>query len=295
MATIAQTTRQANWFNTKAYPFKSHYLTVNGKQMHYIDEGKGKETILMIHGTPTWSFLYRHFIKYFSKNYRCIAPDHIGFGLSEKSEEVTTQAPELGHNLANFIEQLDLQNVTLIVHDFGGPIGLYAAFQHSDRIKRIVVMNTWCWATRDNPAAQQVDKILNSWLGQLLYLRFNFSPKVLLKKGFHQPKNLDKNTHQHYTKVFPSKGARYGLLKIGQSLVGASDWFAQSWEQLNVLETKPMLFLWGKHDTFITMDYLKQWQVRFPKAQTKILEAGHFVQEEAAPEAIQSIEAFLKQ
>lgn len=281
-----------NWVNKSLYPFKSNYFKTQHGNMHYVDEGSG-ETLLFIHGTPTWSFLYRDFIKEFSKTHRCIAIDHLGFGLSEKPIEFDGKPESHAANLTAFIEKLDLKNITLVVHDFGGPIGLGAAIQTHNRIKQIVMFNTWLWETASNPASKKIDKVVNSWLGRFMYLNLNFSPKMLLKQGFSDKKKLTKQLHQQYIKPFPTKQSRYGLLRIGQALVGSSDWYQQQWEQLHLLESKPWLVLWGNKDAFITTEHLSRWKKRLPNAQFHELGCGHFVQEEKAQEAISILEKFL--
>ena len=286
------TTQAQEWLNTTAYPFKNHYVQLQPGKMHYIDEGQG-EVLLFVHGTPTWSFLYRHFVKAFSKNYRCIAIDHIGFGLSEKPGNFDGTPQSHSKNLAEFIEKLNLQNFTLIVHDFGGPIGLSYAVGHPEKIKQIVLFNTWLWATKNNPAAQKVDKVINSWLGRFLYLRMNFSPKVLLKKGFADKSHLTKKIHQQYIKPFPNKTSRYSLLALAKSLVGASGWYQSQWEKLSSISSKPWLILWGTKDSFITTEYLEKWQQRLPDAEVHQFGCGHFVQEEKTEEAIKFMAEFL--
>ena len=288
MATFSQ-----NWLNTTLYPFKNHYINLNAGKMHYIDEGEG-EVLLFVHGTPTWSFLYRDIIKDLSKSYRCIAIDHIGFGLSDKPESFPG-TPELhSENLKEFVELLELTDITLIVHDFGGPIGLAAAITNPDRIKNIVLFNTWLWETSSNKEAQKVDKILNSGLGRFMYLKLNFSPKVLLKKGFSDKKLLSKEIHDHYIKPFPNKSSRYSLLRIGQGLVGSSDWYQQQWENLNKIENKNWLILWGTKDEFVSQEYLEKWKSRLPEANIEELDCGHFVQEEKTDQVIIAINSFMK-
>jgi pimeloyl-ACP methyl ester carboxylesterase len=285
--------RQTNWLDITLYPFKKKYLPVRGGHMHYVDEGQG-EIILFIHGTPTWSFLYRDFIKAFSKTHRCIAMDHIGFGLSDKPENAEGTPQAHGQNVGTLIEQLDLKNITLVVHDFGGPIGLSAAIKHHNRIKQMVVFNTWLWETKNDPAAQKINKILHSWIGKFLYLRMNFSVRFLLKKGYYNKEMLTPQIHKHYLAPFPNAVSRWSLLKLGKALVGASDWYQEQWNRLNVLDQKPWLFLWGTKDEFITPDYLQKWKARFPNADVKELVCGHFVQEEKSSESIQYIHSFLQ-
>lgn len=280
------------WLDTNLYSFKHQYFYLPEGKMHYVDEGEG-EVLLFVHGTPTWSFLYRDFVKELSQNYRCIAVDNLGFGLSDKPAEYPGRPQDHAKNLSKLIRHLDLRNITLVVHDFGGPIGLGAALEQPGRINRIVIFNTWLWETASNPAVNKINKIANSMLGRFLYLRLNFSPKVLLKKGFTDKKKLTKEIHQHYTKPFPNKDSRQSLLRLAESLYGSSDWYQAQWEKLSDLQDKPWLILWGAKDEFITTDYLKMWTDRLPQAEVKTWDCGHFVQEERAPEAIESIESFL--
>jgi len=281
------------WLDTTLYPFKNKFIPLETGQMHYVDEGEG-DIILFVHGTPAWSFLYREYIAVLSKKHRCIAIDHIGFGLSEKPEKFDGKPQSHSKNLTEFIEKLDLKEITLVVHDFGGPIGLSSAIQNNNRIKQVVMFNTWLWETKNDPEAQKVNKIINSGIGKFLYLRLNLSPKYLLKKGFNQKKNLPKKVHKQYINPFPNKSSRLSLLNIGKSLVGSSDWYQEQWLDLDKLEQKPWLILWGTKDEFITTAYLQKWKKRMPNAKVKEDDCGHFVQEEKTKETIQEIERFMK-
>ena len=281
-----------NWLDTDLYPFESNYVQLPAGRMHYVDEGSG-EVILFVHGTPTWSFLFRDFVKKLARNHRCIAVDHLGFGLSDRPEDSESTPQAHAKNLATFINQLGLKDITLVVHDFGGPVGLGWAVENPDRVKRIVLFNTWLWETKHEPAVQQVNRIVNSYLGRFLYLRMNFSPKVLLKKGFSDKKKLAKHVHQHYVRPFPDKRSRRSLLKLAQSLLGSSDWYRQRGEQLGALRNKPQLILWGTKDTFITLKYLERWKKQWPRAVIREFDCGHFVPEESTQEAIESIACFM--
>lgn len=283
-----------DWVNRAEYPFEHRYIELKSGSMHYVDEGEG-EVILFVHGTPTWSFLYRDFIKNLSNDYRTIAIDHIGFGLSEKPEDFEGRPQDHAKNLSEFIQKMDLRNITLAAHDFGGPIGVAAGIEHSDRIKQVVLFNTWLWETESNEGARKVDRIINSFFGRFMYLRLNFSPKVLLKKGFTEKENLSKEIHKHYTKPFPNKRSRWALYRIAQSLVGSSGWYQEQWEQLAALEDKPWLMLWGTRDEFITPDYLDKWKSRLPEAKVIKFECGHFVQEERTEEAISAMRNFFQE
>lgn len=282
-----------DWLNSVEYPFDHKYIKLESGIMHYVEEGKG-DVILFVHGTPTWSFLYRDFIKIFSENYRAIAIDHIGFGLSEKPVDFAGRPQDHAKNLSEFIEKMDLREITLVVHDFGGPIGLSAGMQHSERIKQVVLFNSWLWETKSNKKALKADRIINSFLGRFLYLWLNFSPKVLLKKGFSDQQKLSEEIHKQYIKPFSNKNMRWALYRIAQSLVGSSEWFQIKWKELTVLENKPWLILWGTRDEFFTPDFLDKWIERLPDARVVKFKAGHFVQEEKTDEAVSAMRNFLK-
>lgn len=281
------------WLDGTLYPFESKFVQLEAGSMHYVDEGEG-DLILFIHGTPTWSFLYRDFVKQLSRSYRCIAIDHIGFGLSEKPESFSGSPQHHSKNLIEFIHKLNLNNITLVAHDFGGPIGLGAAIECSERVSKIAIFNTWLWATKDDPMAMKIDKIVNSAMGRFFYLNLNFSPKYLLKKGFSDKKYLSKNKHKHYIKPFPNKTSRMSLLNIGKSLVGSSDWYQTQWQKLDKLAGKEWLILWGMQDHFVTTKYLDKWKERLPQAKIREMDCGHFVQEEKPNEAILEINSFMK-
>src|SRR5262245_1933815 len=129
-----------------AYPFTPRFL---GK-LHYIDEGAGPP-ILFVHGTPTWSFEFRHLIAGLRATHRCVAVDHLGFGLSERPPDAAYTPEAHAERLRAFVDALGLERFTLVVHDFGGPIGLPLALDGSGRVERLVVLNSWMWSFADDP------------------------------------------------------------------------------------------------------------------------------------------------
>ncbi len=291
---MSTTSNAQDWVDRELYPFKSNTIALEAGKMHYVDEGKGK-TILFVHGTPTWSFLYRDFIKELSSDYRCIAIDHLGFGLSEKSTSFSGTPQEHAKNLNEFINKLNLKDITLVLHDFGGPIGLSSAIDNENRIAKIVLFNTWLWATKDDPAAQEIDKIVTSEMGKDYYLNMNYSPKVLLKEAFYDKSKLSDKEHQQYIAPFPDPNSRIALLNIGKAFVGSSDWYDQKWKQLdNKLGTKKWLILWGSQDKFLSDSYLDKWKQKLTNARIKEFNCGHFVQEEYTNEAIDEIRNFME-
>ena len=138
------------WLDRAAYPFTPHWADLPSGRMHYVDEGRG-DTLLFVHGTPTWSFEFRHLIKALSRRYRCVAPDHLGFGLSDRPADAA-YTPE-AHALASqrSSRTSGSTGVTLVVHDYGGPIGLPLALAADTRVARLILLNTWMWPFDDDP------------------------------------------------------------------------------------------------------------------------------------------------
>lgn len=279
MQTAAQDTE---WIDRTEYPFESRYLPVEGGRMHYVDEGQG-QPILMVHGTPSWSFLYRNLVKDLSRNYRCIAPDHIGFGLSDKPSEWSYRPEDHARNLQKLIEHLGLRDVILVVHDFGGPIGLSYAIEHPENISALVLFNTWMWSLEDDPATRRASKIASSGLGKLLYTRANFSPRVLLKALYGDKSKLTREIHRHYTRAFPDASQRQGPWTLARELVGSSAWYEGLWDRRDRIAGKPALILWGLKDSAFKEQHLQRWKELFHRGEVlPFPETGHFVQEEEA-------------
>lgn len=279
------------WLDRSEYPFSSRYMELNGHQMHYIDEGNG-ETLLFVHGTPSWSFDFRKVIVALRKKYRCIAIDHIGFGLSDKPEKYDYSIQQHADTLEQFIGKMGLSNITIVLHDFGGPIGFHYAMKYPDRVKSIVVMNSWLWDFSDDPVFKKYRSIINSPLTPFLYKKLNFSPKYLLPKSFGS-KKIPRKILQNYIKPFANSSQRNGTLAFARSLVNDQQWFESLWQKRNVLSHIPILFIWGMMDKFVRPVFLEKFTKGFPNSSFKILEdCGHFPQEENPDEVIEAIEAF---
>jgi pimeloyl-ACP methyl ester carboxylesterase len=280
------------WLDTAEYPFEPHYFATPAGRLHYVDEGQG-EVLVFVHGTPTWSFLYRAQIRELARHYRCIAVDNLGFGLSDQPAGFDQHPAHHAGHLQLLLDHLGVRDYTLLAHDFGGPIGLAAALQHPERVRRLVLFNTWLWATAPDAKARRVDGLLRSWLGRFLYLQLNFSPRFLLKQAFERPGQLTAAVHRHYLQPFASRASRGSLLRLGQWLVGASDWYEQQQRLLPRLAGRPVLLVWGRHDAYLGTA-LPRWQALLPQAETVELPVGHFPQEEAAAEVTAALLAFLR-
>lgn len=274
------------------YPFQSRYMEVEGGRMHYVDEGEGPP-LVMVHGTPTWSFLYRHLIEDLANTHRVIAMDHIGFGLSEKPEGWDYRPEAHARNLETLIERLDLRDITLAVHDYGGPIGLSYAIEHPENVRALILFNTWMWSLAGTPA-ERMSRIMAGRAGRFLYKRLNFSPRVLVPMLFADRAKLAPEIHRHYTGAFPSPAERHAPWVLARELIGSGDWYESLWRRRERIAEKPALVLWGMKDTAFRADALARWREALAEARVvEFPDAGHFVQEEAPEEAVEEIRDFL--
>ena len=285
------------------YPFTSHYLDLNGLKYHYIDEGEG-DPVVMVHGNPTWSFYYRNLIKALSGRYRSIVPDHIGCGLSDKPE-VTDYDYRLRSrvdDLDNLLDTLTIdEKITLILHDWGGMIGMAYALRHPEKICRLVVMNTAAFLPppakriplrlsvirRSGPLAALAVLGFNIFAKGALYMASEKGLSAEVKRGLTAPYNCWKNriATLKFVQDIPlkEKDPSYRLAK-------------QVDDQLQTLSNLPMLICWGEHDFVFDLDYLGEWQRRFPAAEVHCFpDAGHYVLEDVPEKIIPLTQDFLNQ
>lgn len=268
-----------NWIDTSQYPFKPKYFDLPMGRMHYVDEGESGHAIVMVHGNPEWSFAYRRLIKYFSKKFRCIAPDHIGFGLSDKPENWDYLPEEHASNFESLMNHLDVPSITLVVGDWGGPIGLSYAVKYPEKIRSIVITNTWMWPVKGVLHYEIFSRFMGGMIGRLLIRKFNFFVKVLMKRL--SQKELPERIHQHYIEPLKEPAHRKGCWTFPKQIVGANDWLAGLWEKRALIQEKPAMIVWGKKDAAFRDIELGQWKRLFRGALVHELEnVGHFVQEE---------------
>ncbi|MDD2605858.1 MAG: alpha/beta fold hydrolase [Desulfobacterales bacterium] len=283
------------------YPFRSRFLDRKGLAYHYLDEGRG-EPLLMVHGNPTWSFYFRRLVTAFSHRYRCVVPDHIGCGLSAKpnSDRYRFRLRDRVDDLAHLCDHLGLKRrVTLIVHDWGGMIGLAWALENPERIGRLVILNTsgflppegkpipWrLRMVRDLPALAEP-----AVLGLNLFARgaARMAPARPLppavRRGLLAP--YDRPRHRLATLRFVQdiplapKDPSYAMVKHVD-------------DHLHRLRHIPMTILWGARDFVFDLDYLAEWQRRFPHAEVHVLpRAGHYLLEDEPKTVRRRIADFL--
>lgn len=270
--------------NPELFPYSAHDLALPAGTMRYVDEGEGAP-IVFVHGTPAWSFLYRHAIRAMSPSHRCIAPDHLGFGRSDKPRTGLVPS-EHAANLDALITHLRLRDITLVVHDFGGPIGLPYALTRPENVSRVVIMNTWMWATADEPAVARISRFVAGPLGRFLYRWLNASARWLLPSAYGDRRKLTKEIHRHYLAPFAKRADREGPWVLGRELLASSEFYASLWSKRARLGAVPIDILWGERDPAFGPPHLARLREAFPHARVQTLaHAGHFVAEEA-PESL---------
>src|SRR5690606_23421681 len=182
--------------------------------------------------------------------FRCVAIDHIGFGLSDKPKDYDYSTQNHSATLQEFVLEKQLDRITLIVHDFGGPIGLNFAMQYPQKTKKLIILNSWLWNSSSDPDFVKMSKILKSPLLPFLYRYLNFSPKFILPKSFGEVK-LPKYLQKQYSHPFANRSQRNGPLAFARSLLNDQEWFGELWKGKDSISQKPTLFIWGLKDPMI--------------------------------------------
>ncbi|MDY8136567.1 haloalkane dehalogenase [Aquimarina sp. 2201CG5-10] len=277
--------------NIKDFPYEENFIEFENLQMHYIDEGQG-EVILALHGEPTWSYLYRKFIPTL-KNYRFIAPDLIGFGKSDKIVGWKNYTFDLHfRSLEHFIQKLDLKDITLVVQDWGGMLGLSLLAEYPERFKRVVILNTFL------PVGKKMSLFFKIWR---MYAKYHpsLSISTILKKGSYQ--KLSSDVLDAYCAPFPNRKHKGGAVAF-PLLVPAnpSDPAVRPIQKArDVLSTwnKPALVLFSDKDKILGgLEKFFYRLIPSTKEQQKIIikDAGHFLQEEKGEEIAQYINKFMQ-
>lgn len=279
-----------------AYPFESRWLHLAAGRMHYVDEGAGAP-VLFVHGTPTWSFEWRHLIRGLASSHRCIAPDHLGFGLSERPESFPYTPEAHARNLDELVAKLDPEPFTLVVHDFGGPIGLPLRLQHPERVKRLVLLNTWMWSFAGDRGMERKGRIAGGGLGRWLYRWANLSLRVILPQAYGDRRKLTPEVHRQYLERFPDRRSRGTVLwALARALLASSDYYDSLWQQREKLHGRPALILWGLADPAFQPSQLARWKEVLPAARVVELSGvGHWPQEEAPERVLAEMQRFLSE
>lgn len=291
----------------KTEPIRIHcdrFFEHNGLKMHYLDQGQG-DPVVMVHGNPSWSIYYRKLVEALKSDYRCIVPDHIGCGLSDKPDDsaYTYTLSRRVDDLEALLDSLDIrQNITLVVHDWGGLIGMGYATRHPEAIKQIVILNTAAFDLP--PGKQDIPRLLrfcrDSRLGAYLIENFNaFSVGASWVGCTWHPMN--RSLRQAYQLPYHHPGNRRATLRFVQDIPLEQTHPARAeleriQSQLSLFKDTPVLICWGLQDFVFDADFLAEWERRLPQAQVHRFEqAGHYILEDAAEQVIPLIQDFIRQ
>lgn len=260
--------------------------------MNYVDVGRGRP-VVFVHGSMTWSFLFRHLIRPLSERHRCIAPDHLGFGLSHKPHGIDYGPRGHARRFGDLMEHLNLRDITLVVHDAGGPIALDWATRNPGRVRDIVLFNTWMWSLADNLPAQRLASLIGNPLNKFYYRVLNASPSFILPPLFADRHRLPRTTQTQYMEPFRLHADREGVYGMVEAMRRDHRWYDDLWSRRENLVDKRFLNLWGVKDPLFGVDALTRMEDTFPHHTTIRYPTGRFIPEERPRDATGEIGWFL--
>jgi haloalkane dehalogenase len=280
---------------TTCYPFAPRWLDLPDGRLHYVDTGGSGETILLLHGNPTWSFLWRDLIRLLSiQGFRCIAPDYLGMGLSDKPPKFFRLADRI-NEVKTLIERLELKRFHLCVHDWGGAIGMGAAVQMPERIAKIIVTNSAAFPSTRIP--WRISICRHPLVGRILVQGMNCF--ALAATFMAVRRRLSRTVRDGFLAPYATFKSRLAIANFIQDIPMSENHpsyatLRDTGDALHRLKDKPMLLLWGGCDFCFDDSFLKEWHTRFPNALVRYhCRAGHYVFEDAGEEAIPEIRDFL--
>ncbi len=283
------------WLDRAAWPFSPRGVETCDGVNHYVDEGAGTP-VLLVHGTPTWSYEWRHVIEELRATHRVIALDHLGFGLSDRPASAGYRPEDHARRFRRVVDAVcPAGPLTLVVHDFGGPIALDWALDHPDRLARLVITNTWMWPLDDDPGMRRGARLIASPIGRWMYRRLNASQKLVMPSAYADKRRLTPEIHAQYLNVFPDPDSRDRVLfALAQSLLGSSPFYKELWHRRDRLREVEAHVLWGVRDSAFQPHVLERWKTVLPQARVVTFDdAGHWPHEEAPDAYVRSLAAIV--
>lgn len=281
------------------YPFESNYFQIGQNRMHYLDEGErgGKPTLLMLHGNPSWSFLYRNLIKDLRSEYRVIAPDHIGMGFSDKPQKYPYTLQSHINNLSALLEQIlsHDEKIILIVHDWGGAIGCGWAVNNPERIDKTIIFNTAAFLSKRIPQRINICKLPG--FGALAIRGFNAFAGAAVSMAVE--KKMPPEVAAGFLKPYDTWKNRIATLRFVQDIPmnpghPSFETLLNIDSKLALLQYKPMLIQWGGKDWCFNDSFYKEWLHRFPEAEHDYYpDAGHYLLEDALEPILAKVKEFI--
>ncbi|MDA0691201.1 MAG: alpha/beta fold hydrolase [Nitrospinae bacterium] len=280
------------------YPFQARSLNLGALRYNYLDEGQG-EVLLMLHGNPTWSFYYRNLVLGLRDKYRCVVPDHIGCGFSEKPFKYNYTLSQHIENLETLVDSLQLKNITLVLHDWGGAIGMGFAVRNPEKIARIVVFNTAAFLSDHIPASINFCRL--PVLGPIAILLCNAFVRGAFARACVHRERLTEKVREGYLAPYNTYANRIGILRFIQDIpmhpgIPSYPVVKSIQENLHQFNDRPMLIIWGKQDFCFNDHFLQRWKEYFPEAEVhELQDAGHYVVEDAHERIVPWMQDFIQE
>ncbi|GAB3393477.1 alpha/beta fold hydrolase [Amycolatopsis echigonensis] len=284
---MAESARPA-WVDDDLFPFKSRFADIDGHTVHYVDEGSGP-TLLLLHGNPTWSFLWRDVIRALREDFRCVALDYPGFGLSTARPGYRYLPEEHADVVTGFVDALGLSGATLVGQDWGGPIGLAAAQRRPGVFERLVLVNTWAWPVNGDPYFEAFGLLGGGPPIRFLARRLNLVVKAFLPMG-HRKRKLTAAEMTHYRRAMDTPERRQASGVLPGRILGSRAFFAEVEAGLPALAELPTLIVWGNAQIGFRTRERERLEATFPHHQTVTLDGvGLYVESDAPEEFVAAI------
>jgi haloalkane dehalogenase len=281
MADTTESVRPA-WVDDTLFPFESRFIDIDGNSVHYIDEGSGP-TLLLLHGNPTWSFLWRDVIRALRNEFRCIALDYPGFGLSAPKPGYRCLPEEHADVVTAFVDALGLEGATLVGQDWGGPIGLAAAQRRPGVFDRLVLANTWAWPCDDVPYFKAFSRIGGALPVRILVRQFNLLVNTFIPTG-HRRRKPTAAEMTHYRRALDTPERRQASAVLPGRILASRAFFTEVEAGIPDLAHMPTLIVWGDADIAFRRQERERLESVFPQHQTVIVEGASTYVESDAPE-----------
>jgi haloalkane dehalogenase len=279
---------RAAWPDAETWPWQPSWLESGAGRLHYVREGDGPRVVL-VHGTPTWSYEWRHVIRALRGTHEVVAVDHLGFGRSDRPETAVYTPEAHAARFSRAMTTLAPDGpVALVVHDFGGPIALDWVLENVHRISHLVIVNSWMWPLDDDPTMARAARLAGSGLFRLLYRHANASLRLVMPSAYGTRSRLTRSIHAQYLAPFAEADSRERVLfALAKSLAGSSRYYASLWSRRQRLADVPVTILWGMRDSAFKPSMLDRWKEALPHAAVhRFDDAGHWPHEELPDEFV---------
>jgi len=260
------------------FPVEHRFFDLDGARIHYVDEGSG-ETVLLLHGNPAWSFLYRKIIAALKSDFRCVALDFPGYGMSDAPPGYGFTPREHSAVLERFVDRLGLKDLTMMVQDWGGPIGLGLAGRRPELVRRLIIGNTFAWPLEGDRRFRVFSWVMGGPIGSALTWAFNLVPRFFLARG--RAQRTAPEVLEMYLAPWRDPARRAPAVIAPRQLVRASVYLREVEANLSRLADLPTLIVWGTKDFAFRDAERERFERIFSRRRTVLLDnASHFIQED---------------